>query len=195
MKQTKWIKKIAIAVFLISEIAFFAACESSQPLAISEADMSGSTELSKRGRGRSGEEDPFPDSEFLMVRRRDDAEDGVSTAIIGPEGGILFHASHRLEVPAGALSESVEISMSMPVSDTLLFEFGPHGIQFNMPVKLVLDFNHAWTSDLDESLFKVVYMNSTPLGWEAIPTTVDDVTEQCIGETNHFSRYAIRKFQ
>ena len=130
-----------------------------------------------------------------MVRRRDDAEDGVSTAIIGPEGGILFHASHRLEVPAGALSESVEISMSMPVSDTLLFEFGPHGIQFNMPVKLVLDFNHAWTSDLDESLFKVVYMNSTPLGWEAIPTTVDDVTEQCIGETNHFSRYAIRKFQ
>jgi len=137
-----------------------------------------------------GDDDDF---DFLMVARRDPAENGVTTALIGPAGGVITHADHRIEIPAGALSETIEISFSMPVSDTLIFDLGPHGTQFSMPINMVLEFEYdnAILTGVNEAGLRVAYYNESTGEWELMPTTVDTVNDVVTGQTTHFSRYAI----
>lgn len=191
-RNTKTLSKI---VLLWVAASFFVACNSDPVLGPTAPDSSQLTVLAKSGPGGGGggNGDPNPNSSLLQVRKREDAENGVSTAIIGPEGGTLFHAAHRLVVPPGALSEPTELSFSMPVSDTLMFEFGPDGISFNLPVQVFLSFDHAFNSHLDETLYKIVFLNTTTGGWQAVPTTVDTEANEVTGGTLHFSRYAISK--
>lgn len=138
-----------------------------------------------------GEEEDDDDYDFLTVAQRDPAQDGVSTAVIGPDGGVLPHADHRLEVPAGALDAPLELSFSVPVSDTLTFDMGPHGTQFNLPVSLVFDYSDADLTGVNEALLQVYYYDPSTQIFEAIPTQVDSVNKVIIGYTDHFSRYAI----
>lgn len=132
-------------------------------------------------------------SDLLLVRKRQDAENGVSKAVIGILGGVLVHAEHRVEVPAGVLDEPAELTFSMPVSDTLMFDFGPDGTEFKAPVKLILSYDHALTGGLDEELFSIAVWNPNTNIWESIPTTVDTERNEVQGRTTHFSRYAISK--
>ncbi len=195
MERFKKMKLLVISLLIVVEALYFVSCESSSPFAPNGSEAGGTTALEKKGKGKGGEPDPFPNSDFLMVRRREDDENGVSSAVIGPQGGVLTHALHSIVIPAGALDQPTLISMWMPVSDTLLFGFGPEGLHFNTPVQLVLDYNHAYTSGLDETQFNVVFLDSFGGVAENIPSTVDIIGEDVIGDTNHFSRYAIKKFR
>lgn len=144
------------------------------------------------GQEQGGGEDEYDDDyDFLTVAQRDPAQDGVSTAVIGPEGGVLPHADHRLEVPASALDAPLELSFSVPLSDTLTFDMGPHGTQFNLPVRLVFDYSNADLTGVVEALLQVYYYDPSTQIFEAIPTEVDSVNKLVIGHTDHFSRYAL----
>lgn len=139
------------------------------------------------------DEDGDDDYEFLTVARRDSNENGVTTVWIGPAGGVLVHADHRIVIPAGALSETLPISFSMPVSDTLMFDLGPHGTQFSMPINMVLAFQYdnADLTGVNESLLRVAYYNESTGVWDPMPTQVDPLNDIVVGQTTHFSRYAI----
>ncbi|MDZ7266403.1 MAG: hypothetical protein ONB48_03990 [candidate division KSB1 bacterium] len=139
---------------------------------------------------QSGEEDD-DDLDFLLVARRDPAEEGVSRRVIGPEGGVLPHAAHRLEVPAGALETPTELTFAVPLSDTLMFDLGPHGTQFNVPVNLVFSYRNADLTGVNPAMLQVYYYNPAGPHYEAIPTQVDTVNMVVIGYTDHFSRYAL----
>lgn len=133
----------------------------------------------------------------LMWAKWDDEEEAISTAIIGPAGGVLLHAQHRLEIPAGALSAPIQVTFSTVFSDTMIFEFEPDGTQFAKPVKLVFNFNHACDQGVDVSRLGVVVWNPATRVWDAVPSKVDSVLEEVSGDvagfTPHFSRYAITK--
>ncbi len=148
------------------------------------------TSLSKDDDDGDEDDDDF---DFLTVARRDPAENGVTRALIGPAGGVIMHADHRIEIPAGALSETIEISFSMPVSDTLMFDLEPHGTQFNVPINMVLEFQYdnAVLTGVNEAGLRVAYFNPDTQNWDPMPTTVDPVNDVVTGQTTHFSRYAI----
>lgn len=133
----------------------------------------------------------------LMWAKWDDDEEAISTALIGPAGGVLQHAMHRLEIPAGALSAPIQVTFSTVRSDTMIFEFEPDGTQFAKPVKLVFNFNHACDQGVDVSRLGVVVWNPATRVWDAVPSKVDSVLEEVSGDvagfTPHFSRYAITK--
>lgn len=175
------------------EIFFLFSCAKNPAWSPLGPEDSQTSSLTKRGPGSSGSQDPNPQSILLMVKKREEAEEGVSTAIIGPQGGVLRHATHRIEVPAGALTETVELTFSMPPSDTLLFELGPHGIQFDAPVKVIFSWDHGYTSGLEEQNFTIAFWNPGSGDWDSVTTAIDTELNEASGTTTHFSRYAIRK--
>ena len=138
-----------------------------------------------------GDDGDGDDDGFLAVAMRDADEEGVTTASIGPLGGVVTHGDHYIVIPAGALSQTIEISFSVPESDTLMFDLGPHGTQFNVPISLVFEYDNADLIGANESQFQIGYYNVTTGVWEPMPTTVDAVNDVVIGQTTHFSRYAI----
>ena len=193
MTTNRNMKTRSIIIFFLFGAAFFVACNSEQAFAPTAPGSSQLTILSKSGSGSGGNGNPGAYSALLYVKKREEAEEGVSTAVIGPAGGTLFHAAHRIVVPPGALSAPVQLSFTMPASDTLMFEFGPDGIQFNAPIQVILNYDHAYNSGLDQELYEVVFWNTTTRSWENVPTTVNTETNEVAGNTQHFSRYAISK--
>ena len=61
------------------------------------------------------------------------------SALIGPKGGILRIGTHRLIVPAGALTEEVLISGTVPTGKPFEIDLQPHGLQFRKAAGLILD--------------------------------------------------------
>ena len=62
----------------------------------------------------------------------------VGTATIGPSGGVL-EGPHRLIIPPGALTQTVQISGTTVEGETPTIELEPHGLQFRKSAGLVLD--------------------------------------------------------
>ncbi|MDZ7359125.1 MAG: hypothetical protein ONB46_00150 [candidate division KSB1 bacterium] len=186
MKRIHSLRLMAIMLLVMSKMILLWGCSPDQHWAPTSPAADGRiTALAK------DDDDDDDDLEFLMVARRDPAENGVSTALIGPEGGVLHHAAHRLEVPAGALNEALELTFSMPLSDTLTFDMGPHGTQFNLPVSLVFYYGNADLAGVNEARLQVYYYDPSTQIFEAIPTVVDTVNKIVTGYTDHFSRYAL----
>ncbi|MFQ5638976.1 MAG: hypothetical protein ACE5IR_13410 [bacterium] len=204
MKDLRNNTAIIVWSLLFIAVISFVACRENQPLSFTGTEDS-ETVLFKKGPGSDGkgDVDPFPESALLMTRKREENEAGVSKAVIGPAGGVLFHGDHRLEIAPGALDEAVELTFSMPVStpDTLMFDLGPDGLTFNpgSSVKLVVSFDHAYTSGLDETIFDIVVYNPKLGKWQKVLSAVDtelnlvSSDEIVKGALKHFSRYAISK--
>jgi len=129
----------------------------------------------------------------------------TGTANITPDGGIITVVDVnsplngiRIEIPEGALSETVQITMNEIEDDFELDEldpnavwvkFEPAGLQFQKPVKIGLPFNKAkvlnpqqssmwWTNNVDQ-------MEEVPL-WE-----IDETNQIFYGYTTHFSYYVL----
>jgi len=76
---------------------------------------------------------------FEAVRRATPLNQEISVSrIIGPQGGILElqEAGVRFRVPAGALTEAVEITMTALAGDAMAFDFAPHGLEFLTPASI-----------------------------------------------------------
>ena len=71
-------------------------------------------------------------------------------------------------------------------------EFGPHGLQFNQPVRLHLSYKRADLTGIDESKLGIYYYNEDIDEYELIPSSKVNTEENYV-ECNlyHFSRYAI----
>ncbi|MFQ5604696.1 MAG: hypothetical protein ACE5HS_15605 [bacterium] len=187
------VQVLAVFSFLLISLFYLAACNSPQPFEASNPLEDHFKVLQKKGPGSGDNSDPNPASDLLLVRDREENENGVSKAVIGPAGGVLIHAEHRIEVPAGALNETVELTFSMPVSDTLMFELGPDGTVFNKPVKVIFNYDHTFKNGLPQENFVVVVWNPDTQQWDEVFTIVDTVLNEVLGSANHFSRYAISK--
>lgn len=132
--------------------------------------------------------DKFSNDDLATICKRDKMEIGTSTALIGPAGGVLMRgAKHQLIIPAGALNKTVKISFSLLASAYLECELKPYGLKFNKPVRLILSYNGACDSNLDESAFKVVYYNpQTQLG-VLLPTVIDTTLNNVTVEIERFA--------
>ena len=192
MKSSQRLKLMAIILVAMGKMILLVGCAQNSAWSPTGPSSNQTVTALAKDDDDDGDNDD-DDLTFLRVARRDPAENGVSTALIGPEGGVLPHANHRLEVPAGALSQTLELSFSVPLSDTLTFDMGPHGTQFNSPVSLVFYYGNADLTGVIEANLQVYYYDPSTEIFEMIPTTVDPVNKIVIGYTDHFSRYALIK--
>jgi hypothetical protein len=112
----------------------------------------------------------------------------VTSAVIGPRGGVIATASgHRLVFPAGAVMHPTEIRMR----DDGAFvgvRLEPHGLQFPAGRSPVLTLRH-FGADAGYDALRIVYVDDAGEILEVLPTRTGE--ETVVAELRHFSGYLI----
>lgn len=107
--------------------------------------------------------------------------------LVGAEGGTVALGDLELAIPAGALTQETEITVTV-VEDAApssfstyspLFQFEPAGLQFDAPLTVRLPF------DGDDEHATIFWTAATNGAFVAMPTRVEDGT--AITEVSHFS--------
>src|SRR6185436_18401877 len=116
---------------------------------------------------------------------------------VGPSGGAVASSDGNLAVniPAGALPANVTITTEpaeAPATGAVgtVYEIGPTGTQFAMPVTLTLHYDGASLGGADESSLRVATFAGG--AWQLLPGAVVDKQAKTVsGVTTHLSPYAI----
>jgi hypothetical protein len=108
---------------------------------------------------------------------------------IGPKGGELHVGPHRLFVPAGALDAPVVISGATVNGSRREVEFAPHGLTFQKPVRLVLDYDKCLVPA--GAALQIVYTGQGNRILAEQPSLDLEELEEVEGWTDHFSGYAV----
>ncbi|XXU75579.1 transposase [Sorangium sp. So ce1151] len=117
----------------------------------------------------------------------------------------LHHAGATLEIPAGAVSEPVRITIrpltrdqASPVGRGLVnvvpgsgsFRFGPAGLRFKRPVRLTLPFDREGLPPAATTRSISTLYFDEPVGlWRAIPKVADASDGVMVSETEHFTEF------
>lgn len=118
---------------------------------------------------------------------------GHGSALIQADvGGVVSWGRFSVDIPAGALSEDTEISISRPNSQLVMCELEPHGIQFNKPVKLQINYGGTYADDKETGLasFGIYWLNDSTGIWEMVGQKVDAQSNKVEADLEHFSGYA-----
>lgn len=219
MKNKPTIKHARLGLIVaVAWLSFFACSQNDQPMAPEESDLklASDSQVASVKSPDGGQlmapvksdlkpaaafraiEDKYSNDDLATICQRDKNEIGTSSALIGPAGGVLLRGKHQLVIPAGALDKTVKASFSLLASAYLECELKPYGLKFNKPVRLVLSYNGACDSNLDESALKVAYYNPQLQLGVLIPTAIDTKLNTATVELERFafsadnvSRYAL----
>jgi len=115
----------------------------------------------------------------------------TDSAVVGPEGGTLVVGPHKLEFPAGAVSEPTRITMSVVQSGVNAVELAPHGLTFPRDARPTLSLGYA---NCDRSILlskRVVYTDGTFRLLELLPSLDLKSDRRVSAPLDHFSRYAV----
>jgi hypothetical protein len=118
--------------------------------------------------------------------------------LIPPSGGTLNLLTSRLEVPPGAVNSTVPVSfritsttpVGLPGSTNRVFDFGPDGTVFQVPITLYVSFRDAGIEGEKISPLRFYYFNTSTSQWERQPTEINWDTGEFVVTLSHFSRYA-----
>jgi hypothetical protein len=113
-------------------------------------------------------------------------------ALIGVGGGTIRAGKHTLTIPAGALSQTVTITMVAPSDSTVDVVFEPEGLTFNRSrtPTLTLDYSNCGRSLLN--LKKRIVYSDNLLNILEILSSLDDLgSSKVSAPIKHFSRYAV----
>jgi hypothetical protein len=124
-----------------------------------------------------------------LLKCRPLAYDSVSKTI-GWKGGSIRVSKHVLAIPAGALSQSVKITLVAPSDTVNRIEFQPEGLVFQRPASLTMSYANCNASRATRPKH-VAYVNDSLAILEVEPS-VDDISgSRVTGQLSHFSGYAI----
>lgn len=113
----------------------------------------------------------------------------VTTQVVGTQGGVIEVGTHRLVIPAGALSRSVTIKAEQVPGNVNSVRFSPEGLQFSKPATVTLSYRNC--SLLLGVLKRVAYTDERLKILELIPS-LDLLNLRAVtGTVKHFSRYAV----
>lgn len=110
------------------------------------------------------------------------------TQVVGRNGGTIVVGTHRLDIPAGALTRDVTIRAEQVTHRVNSVRFSPEGLKFARPVKLTLSYANCSPLLL---LKRVVYTDELLRILELIPSLDNLKNKTVTGEIRHFSRYAV----
>jgi hypothetical protein len=110
------------------------------------------------------------------------------TQVVGVNGGTILVGTHKLVIPAGALSQNYTIRAEQVTYRVNSVRFSPAGLRFAKPAKLTLSYSNCSPLLL---LKRVVYTDELLRILELIPSLDDLRTKTVTGDIRHFSRYAV----
>ena len=110
------------------------------------------------------------------------------TQVVGVNGGTIVVGTHRLVIPAGALSRNYTIRAEQVTHRVNSVRFSPEGLRFAKPAKLTLSYSNCSPLLL---LKRVVYTDELLRILELIPSLDNLETKTVTGDIRHFSRYAV----
>lgn len=110
------------------------------------------------------------------------------TQVVGVNGGTILVGTHRLVIPAGALTRNYTIRAEQVTNRVNSVRFSPEGLKFAKPAKLTLSYSNCSPLLL---LKRVVYTNELLRILELLPSIDDLKTKTVTGDIRHFSRYAV----
>jgi hypothetical protein len=133
-----------------------------------------------------------------ITRRSPIAAEKV-VAVIGRSGGTirLPNAGLTVVIPYGAVSTTTTFTVSAPAGTAVLYEFGPHGTKFAVPLKVTQDLSRTTYSLLGGLTLKAGYYkdgsadlsNNTALVTEVLPVTLSSLLGTATFSVGHFSGY------
>jgi hypothetical protein len=110
------------------------------------------------------------------------------TQVVGISGGTIYVGTHKLVIPAGALTRNYTIRAEQVTHRVNSVRFSPAGLTFAKPAKLTLSYSNCSPLLL---LKRVVYTDELLRILELIPSLDDLRTKTVTGDIRHFSRYAV----
>jgi hypothetical protein len=110
------------------------------------------------------------------------------TQVVGANGGTILVGTHKLVIPAGALSGDYTIRAEQVTHRVNSVRFSPEGLKFAKPAKLTLSYSNCSPLLL---LKRVVYTDELLRILELIPSLDNLRTKTVTGDIRHFSRYAV----
>lgn len=110
------------------------------------------------------------------------------TQVVGPGGGTLVVGTHRLVIPAGALSRNYTIRAEQVPHRVNSVRFSPEGLRFAKPAKLTMSYGNCSSLLI---LKKIVYTDELLRILELIPSLDNLKSKTVTGDIRHFSRYAV----
>jgi hypothetical protein len=123
-----------------------------------------------------------------LLRCRPLAYDSV-TEVVGPAGATLRVSRHVLNIPGGAITKRVAITLVAPSDSVNRIRFAPEGLLFQKPVALTMSYANC---DLDGSNVRQVAYTTDSLAIVEYEPSVDDVVgKKVTGALSHFSGYAV----
>jgi hypothetical protein len=115
-----------------------------------------------------------------------------NSKIIGPAGGDLQIGPHVLHVPAGALSQPVQITGQAPSDVVNSVRLFPEGLHFNASKSATLTMTYANCNLLGKILPKRVAYTTDDLHILSYLLSLDNLlSKKVTGQVEHFSRYAV----
>ncbi len=129
----------------------------------------------------------------------DDDDNDPAGSSIGPAGGeVELDGQARLNVPAGALADTVDFTMEENNSPTAppqgkgfcsdCVSIGPSGTTFVVPATVTIEYDPGDLGGADEG--DVVIYTDDGRGWTALTTTVDEGDNEASAEVDHLSDFA-----
>jgi hypothetical protein len=112
----------------------------------------------------------------------------VRTQVVGVNGGTIYVGTHKLVIPAGALTRDYTVRAEQVTNRVNSVRFAPEGLQFAKPAKLTLSYSNCSPLLL---LKRVVYTDELLRILELIPSLDNIKTKTVTGDIRHFSRYAV----
>jgi len=117
---------------------------------------------------------------------------------IGAEGGSISLDGVTLEIPAGAVEETVNIKITRvdsPVNSNfdnagVFYRIGPDNQQFLKDLTLTMEYQpHLLTDEMDESEVKIWTAKEFTFSWQALDSTLDKQNLKVSTQTSHFSLF------
>jgi hypothetical protein len=135
---------------------------------------------------------PDPEGEFGI--ELPGAREGKATcALVSAEnGGVVSLGRFTLEFPPGALAADTEIEISVTDPTLVMCELGPHGLEFNKPVTLTIDYGGTPAEQLEASsqTLGVYWYNEATGRWQLVGRNIDVDRNLSRAQLEHFSDYA-----
>jgi hypothetical protein len=122
-----------------------------------------------------------------------------AVAVIGRAGGTirLPNAGLTVVVPYGAVNGATTFTVSAPAGTAVLYEFGPHGTRFAVPLKVTQDLRRTTYGLLGGLTLRAGYYKdgsanlsaNTALVTEVLPVTLSSLLGTATFSVGHFSGY------